>query len=60
MTKENANTFKNFYSKLASDLVEKLPTAKNIFRGNFVKTYYSAMSIPSSSFKFRNTKCEEI
>ena len=25
---QNANTFKNFYSKLASDLVEKLPTAK--------------------------------
>ena len=32
--KQNPSTFKNFYSKLASDLVEKLPTAKNIFRGN--------------------------
>ena len=28
--KQNVNTFKNFYSKLASDLVAKLPTAKNI------------------------------
>ena len=26
--KQNANTFTNFYSKLATDLVEKLPTAK--------------------------------
>ena len=58
--KQNANTFKNFYSKLASDLVEKLPTAKNIFRENSVKKYYSAKNIPSNSFKFRNAKREEI
>ena len=57
---QNANTFKNFYSKLASNLVEKLPTAKNIFRENSVKKYYSAMNIPSNSFKFRNAKREEI
>ena len=58
--KQTANTFKNFYSKLASDLVEKLPTAKNIFRENLVKKYYSAMNIPSNSFKFRNAKREGI
>ena len=58
--KQNPNTFKNFYSKLASDLVEKLPTAKNIFRENSVKKYYPAMNIPSNSFKFRNAKREEI
>ena len=58
--KQNANTFKKFYSKLASDLVEKLPTAKNIFREKAVKKYYSAMNIPSNSFKFRNAKREEI
>ena len=58
--KQNANTFNNFYSKLASDLVEKLPTAKNIFRGHSVKNYYSAMDIPSNSFKLRNAKREEI
>ena len=56
--KHKANNFKNFYSKLASDLVEKLPTAKNIFRENSVKKYHSAMNIPSNSFKFRNTKRE--
>ena len=58
--KQNANTFKNFYSKLPSELVEKLPTAKNIFSENSVKKYYSAMNIPSNSFKFRNAKREEI
>ena len=30
--KQNVNTFKNFYSKLASNLVKKLPTVKNISR----------------------------
>ena len=58
--KQNSNTLNNFYSKLASDLIEKLPTAKNIFRENSVKKYYSAMNITSSSFKFRNAKREEI
>ena len=58
--KQNANFLKNFYSKLASDLVKKLPAAKNIFRENSIKKYYSPMNIPSSSFKFRNAKREEI
>ena len=59
--KQNANTFKNFYTKLASDLIEKLPTTKNISRENFVKKYYSAMNVPfQNSFKLRNTKREKI
>ena len=58
--KRNANTFNNSYSKLASDLVEKLPTVKNIFRGNSVRKYYSTMNIASNSFKFRDTKREEV
>ena len=58
--KRNANFFKEYYSKIASELFEKLPIAKNIFRGNSVKTYYSAMNIPSNSFKFRNNNREEI
>ena len=57
---QKANSFKNFYSKLASDLVEKLPTAKNIFGENSVEKYYSAMNMTSNSFKFRNAKCKEI
>ena len=59
--KQNANTFKNFYSKLASELVKNLPTAKNIFSGNSVKkSLLLSRNIPSNSFKFRNTKREEI
>ena len=58
--KQNANTFKNFYSKLSSDLVEKLPTTENNFKENSVKKHYSVTNIPSNSFKFRNAKREEI
>ena len=58
---QNANTFKNFYSKLASELVKNLPTVKNIFSGNSVKkSLLLSRNIPSNSFKFRNTKREEI
>ena len=53
-------TCKNFYSKLPSDLVKKLPTAKNIFGENSIEKYYSTMNIPSNSYKFRNGKREEI
>ena len=52
--KQNANTFKNVYSKLASDVIN------NIFRGISVKKYYSAMNIHFNSFKSINAKCEEI
>ena len=52
--------FENLYLNLASDLVEKRPTAKNISGENSVEKYYSAMIIPSNSFKFRNAKREEI
>ena len=31
--KKNANTFKDFYSKLAADSVNQLPAAKKIFLG---------------------------
>ena len=58
--KQNAITFKNSYSKFASDLVEKLPIAKNVFRENSVKKYCSAINVPPNSFKFRSTKREEI
>ena len=58
--KQNANTFNKFYSRFASDLVKKFPTAKNIFKENSVKKYYLAMNTPSISFQFRNAKYEEI
>ena len=58
--KKNANTFKDFYSNLAVDLVNRLPAAKNIFGINFVKEHYAALSIPSDSFKFQLTNKEEV
>ena len=58
--KQNSNTFKNIYSKPASDQVEKLPTEKNFFGENSVEKYYSVMNIHSNSFKLRNAKREEI
>ena len=59
MTNKMQIFLRTLTQKLASDLVEKLPTAKNIFRGISVKKYYSAINIPFNSFKFRNTKREE-
>ena len=58
--KRNAKTFKNFYSKLPSDQVGKLLAGKHVFGENSVEKYYSAMNIPSNSFKFRSAKREEI
>ena len=40
--------------------MEKLLTVKNIFRENSVKKYYSAMNIPSNSYKFWNAKREDV
>ena len=57
--KKNANTFKDFYSNLAEDLVSQLTAAKNIFCMNSVKEYYSALDIPSDSFKFQLTNKED-
>ena len=56
--KQNANTLKNFYSKLASS--QKTSNSKKYFQMFSVKKYYSALNIPSNSFKLRNTKGEKI
>ena len=58
--KKNANTFKDFYRNLAADLVNRLPAAKNIFGINSVKESYSALNIPSDSFKLQLTNKEEV
>ena len=58
--KKNANTFKNFYSNLAADMVNRLPAVKNISGMNSVKEYYSALNIPSDSFKLQLTNKEEV
>ena len=51
--KRNDNNCKDFYNNLAADLVNRLPAAKNIFGINFAKEYYSALNIPSDSFKLQ-------
>ena len=53
--KTNANTFKDFYSNLASDLVDKLPPPSNRFGMTSVRKYYQNISylIPSK-FNFSN------
>ena len=43
--KENAETFKNFYEDLASDLVNKLPLPTNKFNKEKVKEYYKPLNI---------------
>ena len=57
---KNANTFKFFYRNLAADLVNRLPAAKKFFGINSVKEYYSALHIPSDSFKLQLTNKEEV
>ena len=60
MTKKMQTLLRTFTQSLHQIYSKNFQTAKNISRGNSVKKYYSAMNIPSNSFKFRNTKCEEI
>ena len=45
--KKNADTFKDFCSNLATDLVNQLSATENIFGMNSVKECYSALNIPS-------------
>ena len=58
--KKNGNTFRDFYSNLAADLVNRLPTTKSIFGMNSVKEYYSALNIASDSFKVQLTNKKEV
>ena len=50
MTKNKMQTLLEIYSKLPSDIVKRLSTAKNILGENSVEKYYWAMNIPSNFF----------
>ena len=53
--KANANTFKEFFCNLASDLVAKLPPPSKRFGLNTVRSYYQdILSLLPSKFKFSN------
>ena len=48
--KKNTSKFKDFYSSLAADLVNRLPATKNIFGINSVKEYHSSLNMIPLSF----------
>ena len=50
--KINARIFKDFYSNLASDLVNKRPTATSKYDMNYVRDYYNNIDIPDGPFGF--------
>ena len=52
-----ANNFKNFFSNLAQNLIEKLPTGPNRFHINSVREFYKPLIIKENSFHF--TKVSE-
>ena len=53
--KTNANTFKEFFSNLASDLVAKLPPSSKRFGLDTVRNYYQdVLGLLPSKFKFSN------
>ena len=52
---ENAETFKNFYESLATDLVNKLPLPTNKFNKEKVKEYYKPLNIEGKCFTIKPT-----
>ena len=53
--KANAEIFKDFYSNLASDLVEKFPNPPNKFGTGTVREYYKNLNLEEKSFAFEPT-----
>ena len=49
---KNVNIFKEFYTNIAKDLLNKLPSAKNIFNAQSLSKYYEKYHIERNSFKF--------
>ena len=53
--KTNAETFKDFFSNLASNLVAKLPIPTNKFGMETVKGYYKDKNLEKANFTFKPT-----
>ena len=53
--KTNAEIFKDFFSKLANDLVEKLPAPTNRFGIDSIKNYYKNLNLEENSFLLKPT-----
>ena len=56
----NENTFRDFYSDLAGNLVRKLPVALNKFNNNSRKQYYINIEKICLNFKLGNATLETI
>ena len=52
--KINAGIFKDFYSNLASDLGNQLPTATSKYDMNYVRDYYNNIELPDGPFGITN------
>ena len=59
--KTNANTFKEFFCNLASDLVAKLPPPPKRFGLDTVRNYYQdILGLLPSKFKFSNVNEDQV
>ena len=58
--KENAETFKNFYENLASDLVEKLPLPTDKFGKEKIKDFYKHLNIENNNFTLKPTTYKNV
>ena len=48
----NANNFKEFFSNLAQNLIEKLPTGPNKFDINSGLEFYKLLNLEENPFRF--------
>ena len=58
--KENAETFKNFYENLASDLVNKLPLPTHKFSKEKIKDFYKPLNIENENFTLKPTTYKNV
>ena len=58
--KINAGIFKDFYSNLASDLVNQLPTATSKYDMNYVRDYYNNIGLVDVPFGFSHVHESQI
>ena len=58
--KENAETFKNVYENLASDLVDKLPLPTDKFNKEKIKDYYKHLNIENNNFTLKPTTYKNV
>ena len=59
-SKENTETFKDFYANLASNLLKELPLPTNRFGGDSVKKYYKPLKLENNHFSFRYCTQDEV